>query len=118
MDKIKEYENRIENLEKLNINLNDEFKKMELKFKGVKIENENLTQQIVKEREVKWEINEKIIKEKEEIIKENEKLKKKIKEGEEAIKENEKLKQIIKEIENMEQIEELKKIILNNEKNE
>ena len=27
MDKIKEYENRIENLEKLNINLNDEFKK-------------------------------------------------------------------------------------------
>ena len=116
MDKIKEYENRIENLEKLNINLNDEYKKMELKYKGVKIENENLTQQIVKEREVKWETNEKIIKEKEEIIKEkeeaikeNEKLKKKIKEGEEAIKENEKLKQIIKE---------LKKIILNNEKKE
>ena len=39
MDKIKEYENRIENLEKLNINLNDEFKKMELKFKDMKMKN-------------------------------------------------------------------------------
>ena len=39
MDKIKEYENRIENLEKLNINLNDKFKKMELKFKDMKMKN-------------------------------------------------------------------------------
>ena len=62
MDKIKEYENRIENLEKLNINLNDEFKKMELKFKDMKIENEKLTQQIAEERENKFDINEKIIK--------------------------------------------------------
>ena len=97
MDKIKEYENRIENSEKLNINLNDKFKKMELKFKDMKIENEKLTQQIAEERENKWDINEKIIKEKEEIIKENKKLKKIIKEKEEIIKENEKLKKNIKE---------------------
>ena len=86
MDKIKEYENRIENLEKLSINLNDEFTKMELKYKDMKIENEKLTQKIVEEREDKWEKNLKIIKEKEEIIKEKE----------EAIKENEKLQEKIK----------------------